>query len=186
MILKSISKVDQLSGQAGWTKPCNSLTLDTQIDCKNVSNEPITKPNPVLYTPVNTIGFNRSGIMVHFDCPPSVLEYIQYRIEYTIPVMNWIFPEDPCWKHLGKSGDGYAKHNPRRFKNLPEKAQNCSTQLSRFIYIWLNHPIEGLPLKYNVDHMCGRGTNKCINPRHLQPLTPEINKSLGNRDFLKP
>ena len=184
MILKSISKVDQLSGQSGWTKPCNSLTLDTQIDCKNTNNEPMTEQKPVLYTTVNDREFVKSSVLVHQDCPPSVLEYIQHRVEFTIPVLNWIYPKDPCWKYLGKSGDGYAKHNPRRWKGLPEKAQNCSTQLSRFIYIWLNHPIEGLPLKYNVDHMCGRGTNKCINPRHLQPLTPEINKSLGNGDFL--
>tara|TARA_R100000995_G_C3482700_1_gene125038 strand:+ start:2146 stop:2712 length:567 start_codon:yes stop_codon:yes gene_type:complete len=176
--------MDSIGGQSTWTTD-PSLTLNNLNDMGKILDfEPISDEKSVLYTSVNLNNLDMSDIVVHPDCPPEVLKYIQYRVEYTVPVMNWIYPNDPCWKHLGKTPDGYAKHNPKRFKYLPEEARNCSTQLSRFIYRWVYQP-EGISRRYDVDHKCGRGTNGCINPRHLQLLTPEINKALGNRDYLK-
>ena len=178
-------EVDSTGGQ-------QRLTSDPQTQAHSLINtadivgfEPMREENSLLYTTVNLGNLNRSDIQVHPECPPSVVKYIQLRCEFTIPVLNWIYPNDPCWKHLGKTPDGYARHNPRRFKNLPEEAQNCSTILSRFIFRWIYYPTEGLSRRYDVDHTCGRGTNKCINPRHLQQLTPKMNKQLGNRDWMR-
>ena len=179
-------EVDTLGGQGRWTSTPQTQAHSSADTAKIIDFEPISEENSILYTSVNIQSFNRSDIEVHPDCPPSILKYIQYRVQVTIPVLNWLHPNDPCWKHLSKTPDGYARHNPKRFKNLPEEAQNCSTILSRFIFRWIYHPTEGLSIKYDVDHICGRGTNSCINPRHLQLLTPEMNKLLGNRDFLKP
>jgi len=188
MMLTHSKEVDTLGGHQTLTNTPQTQAQSSADTAKIIDFKPMSEENSILYTSVNVQSFDRSDIQVHPDCPPTVVKYIQHRCEWTIPVLNWLHPNDPCWKYLGKTPDGYAKHNPKRLSkkfNLPEEAQNCSTQLSRFIYRWVYKP-EGLSIKYDVDHTCGRGTNSCINPRHLQLLTPEMNKSLGNRDFLKP
>jgi len=182
--LTQSKEVYSIGGQQTWTSTTQTQAHSSANTAKIIGFGTISEENSILYTSVNLGSLDRSDIEVHPDCPPTVVKYIQHRCEFTIPVLNWLHPNDPCWKHLGKTPDGYARHNPKRFKYLPEEAQNYSTILSRFIYRWINHP-EGISRRYDVDHTCGRGTNKCINPRHLLLLTPEVNRSLGNRDWKK-
>lgn len=185
MMLPHTKEVDRLGGQGRWTSNHQTQPHSAGNTADIIEFEPYSEENSLLYTTVNLGNLDMSNIVVHPDCPRSVVKYIQMKVEWTIPVLNWLHPNDPCWKYMSKPLKGYAKHNPKRCTYLPEEARNCSTQLSRFIYRWLYYPIEGLSRKYDVDHTCGRGTNKCINPRHLQLLTPKMNKELGNRDWMR-
>ena len=184
-MIQAIYKDENIQGGlTRWTEAPKDTAINSHTYCENEGISAHKAPNSILYTNVNLNLLNNKVVEVHPDCPPTVVEYIQHRVEWSMPVLNWLFPYDPCWKYLGKSNDGYAKHNPRRFKNLPEEAMTCSTVLSRFIYRWLYSP-QGISRSYDVDHKCGRGDKGCINPRHLQLLTPELNKALGNRDEFK-
>ena len=175
----------------GGTKRWNSMEAikvsNNNLNAKKLCESSYRDPFVVLNNPVKVADLQLHNIDVHENCPPTVINYIQKRVEWTIPVLNRQLPNSPCWKYLGaKDKDGYARHNPKS-NRLPVDAQNCSHLLYRFIFRWLYMP-EGIPEKSSdgerleVDHICGRGTSSCIHPMHLQLLPRNLNQELGNRN----
>ena len=120
-------------------------------------------------------------IVVHPKCPEAVLDYIKDRLDYTVPKLASIYPDNPCMIWLGaKDKDGYARHS---VPNNLKRYGGTSAVLHRYIYAWLMHG-GSLPVRDNdgnrieVHHKCGnRG---CVNPHHLMLLSADQNKKLGN------
>lgn len=78
------------------------------------------------------------------------------------------FDEDPetgCWLWTGASANGYGRFMLRRRQTLAH----------RFSYEYFIGPIpEGL----QIDHLCR--TRGCVNPGHLEPVTPQENTLRGD------
>lgn len=93
---------------------------------------------------------------------PFELEKFESRVTRT----------DTCWLWTGALNAGYGMFSMRR------KTRGAH----RIAYKhWIGTPPDGLHL----DHLCG--VKNCVNPWHLQPITPRENKRRGskNRSFLR-
>tara|TARA_B100002003_G_scaffold249784_1_gene287075 strand:+ start:843 stop:1301 length:459 start_codon:yes stop_codon:yes gene_type:complete len=120
-------------------------------------------------------GLQMREIHVHPSIPQIILEYLQHRIEGTVPVLSRLFPDDPCLAWTGcKDADGYAVHwIPKKLKKY-----GGSTRLARYMY---QHSI-GIADTNDVDHKCAN--RACINLRHLRELSPKLNRVLGDHTKL--
>jgi len=113
-------------------------------------------------------GLKMEEIPVRTDIPPDLLSFLQFRLDNTTPVLNRIWPQDPCLVWMGAlDKDGYAKHKP-------PKNYSGSTILSR--YMW-QHAI-GDPKEVTIDHACGN--KACINLWHLRLLPRDLNLAYGD------
>lgn len=124
-------------------------------------------------------------ILVHPNCPQSILDLIILRLNATVPKLSMIFPDNPCLIYMGSidKKHGYAIHTvPKMLKKY-----GVNSGLHRYIYRWLVMGGEIPECDSNgdaweVDHMCGN--RNCINPTHLRLLTKPVNQQLGNHQKL--
>jgi hypothetical protein len=133
------------------------------------------------HTLFNAIKPQYPELFVHPDCPEAVLDFIKDRLDYTVPKLASIYPDNPCMIWLGaKDKDGYARHSVPN--NLKRYGGNYAG-LHRYIYAWLVHGGK-LPTrdangnKLEVHHQCGN--RACCNVEHLILIPAEANKSIGN------
>jgi len=79
--------------------------------------------------------------------------------------------ESECWPWLGGvTGSGYGM-----FTHLPRK-NGRMTQTTAHRYAWLSSGGD-IPDGWHIDHLC-RNT-VCVNPAHLEPVTPQVNTLRG-------
>ena len=117
-------------------------------------------------------GLEMEAIPLRSNITPDLIKVLQFKLEWTVPVLNQAFPKYPCLYWCGaKDKDGYAKHKP------PRKHKG-STILSRYMY----DKCYGVTSKTHVDHICSN--RACINPRHLRMLSPELNQLCGDHSKL--
>ena len=126
------------------------------------------------------------------DTPEYAYERLHKLFERTIRVLSVNVPHNPCWVYTGsRDEDGYARHNPKKITEVENGVMTSdSTMVHRYVYQYLYMP-SGLPkfksdgvTPWEIDRTCGRGSNGCINPTHLQLLDRPTNQSLGNHDYL--
>lgn len=77
------------------------------------------------------------------------------------PLEKYVEDENGCWLWTGASNvKGYGKHGQK--------------MAHRVVYELLVEPI---PAGLQIDHLCR--VRSCVNPRHLQPVTPRVNTLRG-------
>ena len=132
------------------------------------------------------------SLLIPDDTPEYAIERLHKLFERTIRVLSVNVSHNPCWIFIGATDeDGYAKHNPKKITEVENGVMTSdSTMVHRYVYQYLYMP-SGIPkftsdgvTPWQIDHVCGRGRNGCINPTHLQLLDRPTNQSLGNHDDL--
>lgn len=79
-------------------------------------------------------------------------------------------PNSGCWLWIGMETRGYGRvHLPTK----TNKKGYCPAH--RFIYEFYNGPVSD---DLEIDHLCRNPF--CVNPEHLEPVTPKINILRGN------
>lgn len=95
------------------------------------------------------------------DAPPAPSDFPPGSVQRRFWSKVQLDADTGCWQWTACTADGYGRFHLRRGKVPPTH---------RLSYEWLVGPIpEGL----HIDHLCrNRG---CVNPDHLEPVTPKVN-----------
>jgi len=91
---------------------------------------------------------------------------------YKISLVDF-FEEEPCWDWLGAIRGGYGT-----ITNT-SKGYKCAIQATRVIWEKL---VGVIPAGKHLDHKCRRKI--CVNPKHLEPVTNQINCQRGDMAIL--
>ena len=78
---------------------------------------------------------------------------------------------EDCWNWIGLTLHGYGRFS------IGSRADNSRRQIQahRYSYELLVGPI---PTEYQLDHLCGN--RRCVNPNHLEPVSPKTNILRGS------
>jgi HNH endonuclease len=90
--------------------------------------------------------------------------------------------ENGCWIwHGGLGRGGYGMFRPQRPglspTEVPQRAMRGTATPqpdSVLAHRWAYELVAPIPAEYDVDHLCG--VPRCVNPRHLEPVTPWENR----------
>ena len=113
-----------------------------------------------------------------------LMHYKRWWREHRDEAYDWKQSEtDRFWQYVDKSGPngcwnwtGLTLHGYGRFTigNRPEDNRR-QVQAHRYSYELLAAPI---PEGYQIDHLCNN--RRCVNPQHLEVVTPQTNTLRGN------
>lgn len=85
----------------------------------------------------------------------------------------YFYEGEPCWDWLGATRGGYGTVTDN------SKGYKSCIQVTRIYY---EKYIEVIPIGKHLAHKCRRRI--CVNPKHLEPVTNQINTQRGNQAIL--